>query len=310
MATSNEDREDHNVPPEIAGEDLGRLIERLAQLSRDESFDPFRDIVWPERLAPEGLWMSSDLMSVYGTPHMSELSPRQLTAMSKLESVNFYSLNVHGIRELIMEVTARIHMPGFELASEFFHQFIREENEHMWYFARFCRNYGGKIYPDRQLKFDKHSDVAVASFVVFARILIFEEIVDYFNIRMANDASLDPLIRQINRLHHQDESRHIAFSRHIVKLLHKQLRETHNETVIDDLEAYLKRCFVAMIQSLYNPLVYGDAGIPGPYEFRAALLSSSERWFHHARWLKRIVEFMKNNEIIKTDEGIFSHAGY
>src|SRR5258707_12819903 len=90
--------------------------------------------------------MSPELTTTHGAELAETLTREQLFALSKQESINFYSLNVHGIRELLIEVVGRIHTPGFETPSEFFHHFIGEENEHMWFFAEFCLRYGGKLF--------------------------------------------------------------------------------------------------------------------------------------------------------------------
>ena len=44
------------------------------------------------------------------------MDQEQLFTAVQVESVNFYSLNVHGIRELLIEVAKRIHTTGFEIA--------------------------------------------------------------------------------------------------------------------------------------------------------------------------------------------------
>ena len=40
--------------------------------------------------------------------------------------------------ELLIEVMRRLHTPGYEIPTPYFHHFIGEENEHMWFFAEFC----------------------------------------------------------------------------------------------------------------------------------------------------------------------------
>ncbi len=290
------------------GSEVATLVDRLVRLSREDPFDPFRDLTWPERLTPDTLWMSPELMSVHGTPHFDRLSREQLIELSKFESINFYSLNVHGIRELLVEVSARIHMPGFEDVSEFFHQFIAEENEHMWYFARFCLTYGRKLYADRRLKVSGPTDPVLASFLVFARILVFEEIVDHFNTHMANDPGLDPTVKQINRLHHEDESRHIAFGRCIVELLLRRLKREYPAAALADVAEYLKRYMVVSVQSLYNPAVYRDANIPDPYALRIALLASPERRLYHERWLKRTIGFFVKQDVFAREDQIVGAA--
>ena len=282
-------------------EKFQKSLDRLIQLSEDDYYNPYEEFQWPETLPDDQCWMSLDLMSVYDTPYAEELSQAQLIELSKTESCNFYSLNVHGIRELIIEVVKRIHTPGFELPSEFFHHFVGEENEHMWFFAQFCLNYG-KIYKDKKIKSPGFTEPDIQNFMVFTRILIFEEIVDYFNSRMANDESLHPIIRKINRIHHQDESRHIAFGRNIVRLLHSELCENYSAEKLMEIEKYVKRYLVASIQSLYNPAVYRDAGLPNAYKFRTQLLQHPNRKEHHHKFLRRTLNFFVKNNILSDKE--------
>jgi hypothetical protein len=243
--------------------------------------------------------MTPELMTIHGTELAKSLSESQLKALSKWESIHFYSLNVHGIRELLIEVVKRIHAPGFETESEFFHHFVGEENEHMWFFATFCLKYGGKIYADKKIKLpDDFVDADIESLLVFSRILIFEEIVDYFNLRVGRDASLDPIIQQVNSIHHQDESRHIAFGREIVQLLYDQVKASHGPEKLAQIDSYICRYLQASVQSLYSPAVYRDAGLADPYKVRNLLLEDPVRKEYNQKMLKRTVDFFSHSRII------------
>jgi hypothetical protein len=246
--------------------------------------------------------MSRDLLTPYGTDLEEELGPEAMMRLSKWESINFYSLNVHGIRELLTEVVGRIHMPGFEVPSDFFHHFIGEENEHMWFFAEFCNRYGPKIYPSVSLKTSSISDPELENFLVFARILIFEEIVDFYNARMAADESLHETIRQVNRIHHQDESRHIAFGRELVTLLYGRLRETLDEAAYRETEDYLKRYLVYSVHSLYSPAVYRDAGLADPLGIRARLLADDRRRVVERKIIRKPLAFLVKSGIFRDDD--------
>ncbi len=275
------------------------VLNRICEMSVDTYYNPYKTFQWPETLPEEQWWMSRDLMSVHGTRFEQELSEEQLMRLSKWESIHFYSLNVHGIRELLLEVVRRVQSPGFEDESEFFHHFIGEENEHMWFFATFCNKYGPKIYPDKKLKLQvDQPDPDIESYLVFSRILIFEEIVDYFNLRMGRDESLHPIIRQVNAIHHQDESRHIAFGREIVRLFHRRLRENHGPEQLQALETYVKRYMAASIESLYDPGVYRDAGLPEPYKMRTELLADPVRQEWNRKFLKRTMDYYVNNKML------------
>jgi len=270
------------------------VVERLAKASIDEYYNPYRTFDWPDSIQSDVLWMSPRLMTVHGTKAAASLSEQQLRGLSQWESIHFVSLNVHVIRELLMEVVRRIHTPGFEVPTSFFHHFIGEENEHMWFFAEFCLRYGRKLYANRAMSFSElqHSPLLEA-FLVFSRILIFEQIVDYFNSTMASDEALPDVIRAINRIHHQDESRHIAFGCQLVRGLFENLDRHGDPADIAFARDYLERYIGASLTQLYNVEVYRDAGIPDPYKFRAALLADPARQTEHARITARTRAFYK-----------------
>lgn len=277
------------------------VLDRLSEKAIEDYYNPYQQFDWPDALDENRLWMSPELLTPYGTRHFDELGEQTLIRLSKWESINFYSLNVHGIRELLIEVVGRIHMPGFEVPSDFFHHFIGEENEHMWFFAEFCRRYGDKIYGSTAMRADSAWEPEVENFLVFARILFFEELVDHYNTRMAQDTSLCDTIRQVNRLHHQDESRHIAFGRELVGLLFTRMREAVGEERLREVEAYLKRYVVFSVNSLYNPHVYRDAGIADPLALRNALIADEGRRAHERRSIRKPLAFFLKTGIFTDD---------
>lgn len=277
------------------------VLARLSEKSIEDYYNPYQQFDWPDALDEGRMWMSPELLTPYGTPHFDTLGEETLRRLAKWESVNFYSLNVHGIRELLIEVVARIHTPGFEIPSDFFHHFIGEENEHMWFFAEFCRRYGGKIYSAQGMRADSAWEPEAENFLVFARILFFEELVDHYNSRMARDSSLCHTIREVNRIHHQDESRHIAFGRELVSLLHQRMRERVSAERVAEVESYLKRYVVFSVNSLYNPHVYRDAGIADPLALRAALIADERRRAHERKAIRKPLAFFLKTGIFSDD---------
>jgi hypothetical protein len=283
-------------PDPSHGPSRDTLIAKLARLtsaSIQGDYNPHTRFEWPASLPDAAWWMSPQLLSVYDTPLMRELEEPQLQRLSKWESLNFYSLNIHGIRELMIEVARRLHTPGYELFAEFFHRFLGEENDHMWFFAEFCLRYG-KIYPDKSVKLERADDghsAEAENFLIFSRILMFEEIVDYFNTRMGKDESLPPLIRHINAVHHEDESRHIAGGRQIVATLFDRLAAKVSLAQLAQIGAYLKTYLTASVESLYNPGAYRDAGVPDAYRHRRELPQLPARKPHHQAFTQRTVKF-------------------
>jgi len=172
----------------------------------------------------------------------------------------------------------------------------------MWFFAEFCRRYGGKIYPTAAaLKSTEITDPELENFLVFARILIFEEIVDFYNARMADDPTLHETIRQVNRIHHQDESRHIAFGRELVSLLFGKLRDRLDADALRETETYLKRYLVYSVHSLYSPTVYRDAGVADPLGLRARLLADDGRRVVERKIIRKPLAFLIKSGIFADD---------
>ncbi|AMT72799.1 diiron oxygenase [Mycobacteroides immunogenum] len=272
--------------------DLMRLLDRLSEMSERDYYNPYRTFDWPAELPLDEYWMSPELLSVHNTVYEGQLSDAQLLALSRWESINFYSLNVHGIRELLIEIAARIHTRGFEPASEYLHHILGEENEHMWFFARFCTNYGQKIYDDKQMRFNNSGDPDAADFLVFARLWIFEEIVDYYNAKMATDKRLHTTVRQVNAIHHRDESRHIAFGRQIVGHLWTRLREELTTERLREIGDHLSTYMDVSAQSTVSPAAYRDTGLPEPYALRRNVLASDGWKEHKGNMLKRPTEYL------------------
>ncbi|RKT88954.1 P-aminobenzoate N-oxygenase AurF [Saccharopolyspora antimicrobica] len=281
-------------------------LDRLEQMAESGYYNPYTMFDWPESIEPGMPWMSESLTTLAGTPMWDELTREQQIELTKYEAINFFSLNIHGIRELMSEVVMRIHERTYANVSEFLHHFIGEENEHMWFFAQFCLRYGGKLYPAQPtLKADSvdHLSEVAREMIVFARILIFEEIVDYYNAHMATDQTLPHIAREINRVHHQDESRHVAFGRMIfVKLLEQVAKRDPDEVPV--VAEYLENYLQYSIGTLYNPAAYRDAGIPDALALRRRALAHPARIEAHDQVLKRTRKFLTKSgvgrEVIKS----------
>ncbi len=274
------------------------ILDRLNSMSIDDYYNPYRVFEWPDELPADMWWMTPSLTTTYDTDIAAELTTEQLHALSRHESINFYSLNVHGIRELLIEVVQRIHTAEFAMPSEFFHHFIGEENEHMWFFAEFCLRYGSKIYKQPRGGAETIPPNNAESLLVFARILIFEELVDHFNSKMSLDENLHETIRRINRIHHQDESRHIAFGRELVRVLFEKFREQATGEQLNQVSDYLTRYMEFSFESLFNPQVYRDAGIEKPLEVRRRLLGGPRRPKFEQQVFRKTLSFLTKSGIL------------
>ncbi|BDI20483.1 hypothetical protein ANSO36C_62850 (plasmid) [Nostoc cf. commune SO-36] len=273
----------------------------LINLTNSDTYDPFKEIVWPDSIESGKLWMSPSLMSIHATRFEQELSEEQLIEISKWEFINFCSLNVTGIRELLAGTANRLHTPGFEVLSEYLHHLIAEENEHMWYFSKFCLQYAGKIYPDRGLAMVSLPEADIANFMFFVRTLIFEEIVDFYNRKMGQDKMLPKFIQEINWLHHLDEGRHIKYGRQYVNLICQELLNKYPKERILEIESAVKGFMELSVQKLYRREIFVDAGIDEPGKMRKELLSHPVRQQFNIKLIASTAKFL-------TQIGLFSDS--
>ncbi|HXO22468.1 MAG TPA: AurF domain containing protein, partial [Thermoanaerobaculia bacterium] len=96
----------------------------------------------------------------------------------------------------------------------------------------------------------------------------------------------------------QDESRHIAFGREIVKELFQRVKERQPAAKLAEIDLYLSRYLVASLQSLYSPAVYGDAGVPEPYKARTRLLADPGRAEQNELVMRRTIDFFTHQGIL------------
>ncbi len=237
---------------------------------------------WPESVTRPAWFTSPELVSLHGTAHWEALDEAQRQELSFWEAVNFFSLNIHGERSLIEGLAYRLYRPGLTEVTEYLHHFLGEENTHSVWFGTFCLRYGGKVYPERKVSFPADQPDAVADFLFFARVLLFEEVVDCYNTAMADDASLDPLARRINADHHADETRHLVFGRQLVAHLWQEHRPAWSEETVAGVRRHLADYLATMWRDYYNPSVYLDAGLAEPWALAREVWASPAAVSHRA----------------------------
>ena len=135
--------------------------------------------------------------------------------------------------------------------------------------------------------------------ITFAKIVLFEEIVDHFNSRVAADSSIDPFIRELNSVHHRDESRHISFGREMVLWLYEGLKRDADEPLMRAVDEYLRGYLLNSVQMLYNPTVYQDAALPGDaYARRRRLIEHKGRLAAHMAFVRKPEAFLLKHGMI------------
>ena len=230
------------------------------------------EIEWPAAIDSTAWGMSPELVSISGTPVFDALSTAEQKRLSHLEIVNFFSLNIHGEKRLIAGIAERLYGTEDPIVTSYLLHFIEEEARHLSYFGGYCRRYG-EIFPERAIASPlAQEDHEAGALSFFARILIFEAVVDAYNRVMAIDERVDGLVREINRRHHVDESRHLAFGRTLVADLAADFVRSHSTRDVQSMSCGLERYFSSIWRDLANLTIYTCAGLNDPYGLHKAAL--------------------------------------
>jgi hypothetical protein len=273
---------------------LARTVERLCEASRSRHASTATLLDWPGTLEQDRWFFSPELISLYGTEAYERLTDAERQRLSFFEAVNFFSLNIHGEEALIDGLARRLDRKDATTIVPYLHHFLGEESEHMACFSAFCTRYAGKIYPDRKIAFPRPCAEGEEDFLFFAKALVFEEIVDVYNVRMAADDRLVPVVREINGMHHRDETRHLAFGRRLVRELFEGCRATWSKATLQAVREYMAAYCVATWKEYYNPDIYRDAGFEDPYAVHLQTLrhgaARKRRREISRRWLRYFVE--------------------
>jgi ribosomal protein S18 acetylase RimI-like enzyme len=189
------------------------LVERLSAASERAAVPDA--LAWPDDV--DGLWcFSPEWSCLAGSRWHSALPEPERRRLSLVEARSFFSINVHGERILSEGIRARLASASHRELHPYLRHFVDEEDRHSAMFTAFCDRFAGGVLPDRSVAFPREMDAEDADVLFFARVLAFEEIVDVYNVAMARDERLAPIVRAIHGLHHADESRHLAFGRRLV----------------------------------------------------------------------------------------------
>jgi hypothetical protein len=278
--------------------DFEKFLARLSRVSEDNHIDP-ASFEWPETADADAWYFSPELISIYGSSTWQAMTDAERKRLSFFEAVNFFSLNVHGEKYLISEISRRLFDSSNEQLSSYLLHFVDEESRHMMYFSGFCQRYAGKLYPDRKIHGQGSNDAELDWFLLFARINVFEEIVDHYNQSMAKDERLAPVVREINRIHHVEEARHLAFGRKFLEQCIERNQSAWDAELKarlrDDLTGYLG----CVWKEYYNPGVYRDAGLADAFAVWQSVNRSAAAENHRDSVNQSRLKFLKKLNLLE-----------
>ena len=200
-------------PAEPAREAVAR---RLVRAAAKRSFDPDTDIAWPDVVRDDRYFIPEHRVSLYGTRLWAGMSQPQRIALSRHEVSSMAQAGVWF--ELILGQLLIRFIYDEDFTSQHTRWALTEiadECRHSSMFARLVETLDGtQHHPGRRTMFLGRLMKTIADPVEgFADILIAEEILDMYQRETMADASVQPLVRAVSRLHVIEEARHVRFAR-------------------------------------------------------------------------------------------------
>lgn len=275
-------------------------LQKLSRASRRNFLDPAH-LNWPAEVNPNEWHFSPELISIYDSSTWHALDEPSRRRLSFFEAVNFFSLNIHGEKYLISEVSRLLYRENDFDLNEYLLHFIEEEAKHMMYFSRFCQRYAGKVYPDNTLTLGSESNPGLHKFLLFARIYLFEEIVDEYNRIIAADQRISSITRDINRVHHVEEARHLAFGRKFLRRQFQQLSASWDPSTHDYVKRHLQAYLEMIWKQYYNPKVYQDAGITDSFEIWQQSFSDPVAVSHRQQICAQRLDLLRELNLIENE---------
>ncbi|NMO89249.1 diiron oxygenase [Actinomycetospora sp. TBRC 11914] len=249
---------------------------RLLRSAAKKSYDPDVDIDWDAPLVDGALWMPEHRVSLYGTALWERMTPEQRVELGKHEACSVASVGLWFETLLMQRLLKDFYAddPTTERAQWALTE-VADECRHSQMFARMVTRAGvqpyGAVPAVHQL--GKLFSVLNWGPAAYASILVAEEVLDRLQREQANDDAIQPLMRQVNRIHIVEEARHVAFARDEVTRGLADLSRA--ELAYQRFTCALTSFFV--VRSLINPKVYAAVGIDPREGHRTALANPHHR---------------------------------
>lgn len=274
-------------------------MDKLSRASANNFLDPSQ-LKWPDSVDEHTWHFSPELISLYDTPVWKSLDEAARQRLSFYEAVNFFSLNIHGEKYLISEVSRRLYQDDNLCLNQYLLHFIEEESKHMMYFSNYCQRYARKVYADKTLALGEENNINLNTFLLFARIYLFEEIVDEYNRIMAADKRITNIAREINHIHHVEESRHLAFGRKFISDQLSKHSAGWDKSTRTHIKCHLESYLAMIWKQYYNPQVYADAGIENAFEVWQNVTNAPAAVRHRQKICSTRLGLMRKLNLIET----------
>jgi hypothetical protein len=254
MTTATRDTTPRTTP------DRERTGERLLRSAATLSFDPTVDVDWAADQRADVFYAPPQCSSLYGTDLWAQMTPEQRVQLTKHEVASIASVGIW-FEEILMQMLLR-HAYDRDLTrkdTQWTLTEIADECRHSVMFATMIETFGCPNYRVKRLTHELGRIFKAISnnVLTFAGTMYVEEILDAFQREAMDDESLQPIVRQVSRIHVIEEARHISFAREeSLRALKRsgRIRRVYNRILIGIV-------IHDATTSLINPRVYAEVGL-------------------------------------------------
>ncbi|WP_119731041.1 AurF N-oxygenase family protein [Thermomonospora amylolytica] len=197
------------------------VAERLIEISRRHSFDPDVDVDWDAPQDPDVFYMPPPLVSLYETPLWDRMTHRQRVELSKREVAEIASFGVWSellLMNILLKTAYRFPYDSRHTAYALTE--LADECRHSVMFGRMVRTFGLRTHRPVPVAYHLGKIASGAPYLpvqMFAGTLVVEEFTDSLQRVSMADEEIQPLVRQVSRIHVIEEARHIRYAREELK---------------------------------------------------------------------------------------------
>jgi hypothetical protein len=249
---------------------------QLLKMSARNSYNPNVDIKWDEPLEPGKWFIPEHRCTLYGTDLWKSLSVEQRINVSREELASNLALGVW-TEWMLLQAVARYsyNIDITTPAAKYVLIESADEVRHMIMFADMLDKIGCKVYrvPPRTRIGGAFVKVLAPVPWLWAQLMLTEQLFDRFQREMVEDETLQPLIREMCRIHVVEEARHISFAQTEIQKYTAKASSVPRFM----LQMLLATTIETISKEIFNPEMYQRAGLDPKVARKAAVENPNNR---------------------------------
>jgi hypothetical protein len=257
---------------------------RLLRSSAKASYDPLTTIDWERPVDPDRYAIPPHRVSLYGTELWDQLTEAQRKELSRQEVASIACVGIW-FEAILMQMLIR-HAYDLDPTTnhvQYSYTEIGDECRHSVMFARFVTRMGAPYYPlDRVGRFlGRFFKTTSNGPLTFSAALFVEELLDQMQREIMVDEDLEPLTRDVARLHVTEEARHMRYARE------ELIRDWPRRRPLTRAYSRLALALVALhaTERLIHPGCYAKVGLD-PRQARK-VAAANPHWRESKTWFAR-----------------------